>query len=33
MFSLSNSNNDAQAKLEALDRSQAVIEFEPDGTS
>lgn len=32
MFSLSNSNNDAQAKLEALDRSQAVIEFEPDGT-
>ncbi len=32
MFSLSNSNNDIQAKLDALDRSQAVIEFETDGT-
>lgn len=26
------SNNDALAKLEALNRSQAVIEFKPDGT-
>lgn len=32
MFSLSNSKNDLQAKLEALDKSQAVIEFETDGT-
>lgn len=32
MFTLSSSNNDIQAKLDALDRSQAVIEFETDGT-
>lgn len=32
MFSLSNSKNDLQAKLDALDKSQAVIEFETDGT-
>lgn len=32
MFSISNSNNDAQAKLDALNKSQAVIEFETDGT-
>ncbi len=31
MFGIFN-NNDAAAKLSALDRSQAVIEFKPDGT-
>lgn len=32
MFSFSNSSSELQAKFEALDRSQAIIEFEPDGT-
>lgn len=32
MLSLSKNSNDAQAKLAALDRSQAIIEFKPDGT-
>ncbi|GJM03280.1 MAG: methyl-accepting chemotaxis protein [Rhodomicrobium sp.] len=32
MLSFSSKSNDVQAKFEALDRSQAFIEFEPDGT-
>lgn len=32
MFSFSSSSSDLQAKSDALDRSQAVIEFETDGT-
>ena len=32
MLSFSNKASDADAKLDALNRSQAIIEFEPDGT-
>ncbi len=32
MLSFTKSSNDLKSKLEALDRSQAFIEFEPDGT-
>lgn len=32
MFSLKNTNSDLEGKLQALDRSQAIIEFNLDGT-
>ena len=32
MFHLFSRKNEAQAKLDALDKSQAFIEFKPDGT-